>query len=96
LIDADGALEDLHLALIMACEGTAASRFIENDQYEVDESATDATVGTADLLQKIDQCRVFEVTITFSKLEIPADVCPRCETAHDAVNEKNDNGWATW
>jgi hypothetical protein len=80
----------------MACEGTAASRFIDNKQYQLDESGTDATVGAGDLLQRIDQCRVFEVTITFSRLELPAHVCPRCETAHDVVDQKNDAGWVKW
>ncbi|KAH6880901.1 hypothetical protein BKA70DRAFT_1472862, partial [Coprinopsis sp. MPI-PUGE-AT-0042] len=35
--------EHIHLAVGMACDGTAASRFIANRQYQLDESATDAT-----------------------------------------------------
>ncbi|KAH6884305.1 hypothetical protein BKA70DRAFT_1339604 [Coprinopsis sp. MPI-PUGE-AT-0042] len=87
--------EHIHLAVGMACKGTAASRFIDNKHYQLDESATDAAVSEEDILQHIDQCRVFEITITFSRLEVSANVCPRCETSHDDGKQKNDNGWIT-
>ncbi|KAH6867285.1 hypothetical protein BKA70DRAFT_437194 [Coprinopsis sp. MPI-PUGE-AT-0042] len=85
--------EDIHLAIGMACHGTAASRFIEQRQYQLDESTTDATISERDLLQHIDTCRLFEITITFSRLEVSANVCPRCEASHDDGNRKNDNRW---
>ncbi|KAH6880841.1 hypothetical protein BKA70DRAFT_186657 [Coprinopsis sp. MPI-PUGE-AT-0042] len=86
--------EDMHLAVGMACEGTAASRFIDNRQYQLDESTTDATVSEEeDILQRIDKCRVFEITITFSRLEVSVNVCPRCETSYDDGKQRNDNGW---
>ncbi|KAH6903477.1 hypothetical protein BKA70DRAFT_1566696 [Coprinopsis sp. MPI-PUGE-AT-0042] len=85
--------EDVHMAIGMACERTAASRFIEHRQYQLDESTTDATVSQEDLLQRIDTCRVFEITITFSRLDMSADECPRCEKSYDDSSEKNSNGW---
>ncbi|KAH6903494.1 hypothetical protein BKA70DRAFT_598852 [Coprinopsis sp. MPI-PUGE-AT-0042] len=85
--------EHIHLAIGMACQGTAASRFIEQRQYQLDESATDATVSEQDILQRIDKCRMFEITITFSRLEMLANVCPRCERRQDGGNQKSDRGW---
>ncbi|KAH6911556.1 hypothetical protein BKA70DRAFT_859685 [Coprinopsis sp. MPI-PUGE-AT-0042] len=85
--------EDVHLAIGMACQGTAASRFIENRQYQLDESNTDFTVSEGDILQRISKCQVFEVTIAFSRLEVLANVCPRCEKSHEDESQKNKNGW---
>ncbi|KAH6903485.1 hypothetical protein BKA70DRAFT_598686 [Coprinopsis sp. MPI-PUGE-AT-0042] len=85
--------EDVHMAIGMACRGTAASRFIEQRQYQLDESTTDATVSEENILQRIDECRVFEITITFSRLEVLADVCPRCETSQGDSIQRNGNGW---
>ncbi|KAH6905859.1 hypothetical protein BKA70DRAFT_1500010 [Coprinopsis sp. MPI-PUGE-AT-0042] len=85
--------EDIHLAIEMACHGTAASRFIDKRLYQLDESETDAVVSQSDILQRIAICRVFEITImVFSMLEVSANVCPRCETSHDRDNRSN--GWA--
>ncbi|KAH6892827.1 hypothetical protein BKA70DRAFT_1536606 [Coprinopsis sp. MPI-PUGE-AT-0042] len=61
--------EDVHLAVTMACQGTAAIRFIVNRQYQLDEFKTDVTVSEGSIVQRIDQCRVFEITITFPKLQ---------------------------
>ncbi|KAH6867199.1 hypothetical protein BKA70DRAFT_438009 [Coprinopsis sp. MPI-PUGE-AT-0042] len=85
--------EDVHMAIGMACQGTAASRFIEQRQYELDESTTDATVSEEDLHQHIDTCRMFQITIRFSRLEMLANVCPRCGKSQDGVSQKSDRGW---
>ncbi|KAH6903491.1 hypothetical protein BKA70DRAFT_1301142 [Coprinopsis sp. MPI-PUGE-AT-0042] len=85
--------EDVHMAIETACQGTAASRFIEQRQYQLDESTTDATVSEEDPLGCIDTYQVFEITITFSRLDISANVCPRCERSYDNSNQKSGNGW---
>jgi hypothetical protein len=85
--------KDVHLAIEMACHGTAASRFIETRQYELDESTTDATVDKGDILRRIEKCKMFEITITFSRLEVSANTCPRCGTSHSGVNQ---TGWIRW
>jgi hypothetical protein len=94
--NAEGSLKVIHLAVRRACEGTAASRFIDYRKYQLDESTTDAIVSEGDIVQRLGQCRVFEITIKFSRLELSANVCPRCETIHDDMNQKNDNGWLRW
>ncbi|KAH6905930.1 hypothetical protein BKA70DRAFT_1430362 [Coprinopsis sp. MPI-PUGE-AT-0042] len=52
--------EHIHLAVGMACKGTAASRFIDNKQYQLDESATDAAVSEEDIAQHFGQSRLHD------------------------------------
>ncbi|KAH6903509.1 hypothetical protein BKA70DRAFT_1514516 [Coprinopsis sp. MPI-PUGE-AT-0042] len=83
--------EDIHTAVEMACQGTAASHFIERRQYQSDESSTDARVNEDQVLQCFEECREFEVSILLSRLGIPSNVCPRCKHLHDGHHDLN--GW---
>ncbi|KAH6884333.1 hypothetical protein BKA70DRAFT_140104 [Coprinopsis sp. MPI-PUGE-AT-0042] len=81
--------EDVHMAIEMACKGTAASRFIEARQYQLDESFTDAPVDEEHALQRFEECKEFEVSIILG-LVISSNVCPRCSHPH---GHQNLTGW---
>ncbi|KAH6913239.1 hypothetical protein BKA70DRAFT_1262263, partial [Coprinopsis sp. MPI-PUGE-AT-0042] len=84
--------EDIHVAVEIACRGTAASHFIEDRQYQLDNSSTNAVVDAVRILQCIEEYKELEVTILLPKLEAPANICPRCDTVHDCSGQKL-NGW---
>ncbi|KAH6890076.1 hypothetical protein BKA70DRAFT_875311 [Coprinopsis sp. MPI-PUGE-AT-0042] len=70
--------EDVHMAVELACRGTAASRFIDSGQYQLDDPTTDITVGSRDFLHHMGKCKEYEITIVLSKLEVSPNECPRC------------------
>ncbi|KAH6893785.1 hypothetical protein BKA70DRAFT_1536010 [Coprinopsis sp. MPI-PUGE-AT-0042] len=83
--------EDIHMAITMACHGTAASRFIETRQYQLDESSTDAPVDKRDILQRIKECKEFEITIVLSRLDVFSNVCPGCNRTQS--DREQLTGW---
>lgn len=79
----------------MACHGTAASRFVENRQYRLDESSTDAPVDESNILVRLAECKEFEVTIILSRLDVLSNVCPGCQRTQDG-GDSAMNGWIKW
>ncbi|KAH6884707.1 hypothetical protein BKA70DRAFT_137597 [Coprinopsis sp. MPI-PUGE-AT-0042] len=88
------AFEDVHMAVELACRGTAASRFIDGGQYQLDDPFTDTSVGSEEILHHIRKCKEYEITIVLSKLEVSPNECPKCGLHHDD-NEPTLTGWLT-
>jgi hypothetical protein len=79
----------------LACRGTAASRFIDSGQYQLDDPTTDTAVKPRDILQHMSKCKEYDVTIVLAKLEVSPNECPKCGLPHDG-SEPTLTGWVTW
>ena len=82
---------------MLACEGTAASQFIENGWYQLDDSSTGLPVNEKGDIVQLQNSKgsEYEVTIVLSKLDIAANLCPRCHHLQSESCHLAD-GWLRW
>ncbi|KAH6905837.1 hypothetical protein BKA70DRAFT_459985 [Coprinopsis sp. MPI-PUGE-AT-0042] len=86
-------LEDVHAFVVLGCQGSKGTRFIEERQYQLDDSATNITIHKRNLAKYLQDGKVFEVTISLSDVTVAPGICPRCEQLYDPGQGVQEGGW---
>ncbi|KAG2008504.1 TKL/TKL-ccin protein kinase [Coprinopsis cinerea AmutBmut pab1-1] len=85
--------EDLHLVLQQGCRGTLTSRYIECNEYQLDESSTNLTLDSTCFQQLFKPGKQFEVSIRVVTHGTRLSECPRCGHDNGYLDGRRVDGW---
>ncbi|KAH6906738.1 ras guanine nucleotide exchange factor domain-containing protein [Coprinopsis sp. MPI-PUGE-AT-0042] len=85
--------EDVHRIVQSVCEGTLGSRFIEDRQYQLDESITNVTVDPTHFHAFLEDGKAFEVTMLIQTMSLATTDCPRCGCSNSSDVPSEGDDW---
>jgi hypothetical protein len=89
-------LQDVHMFIYHACQGTVGSRYIESRRYELDDAETNEVVVEQCFDESVEDGKVFEVAILMRSHAMEQGACPSCGLVDDRRAEATDGGWVRW